>query len=352
MLVPFTGNQPAVEVSASVTPPPTLTTSGNPSTPQALRKPALRGLYTANKLDELASIELGCHLKTKDEDLDGEDLQLAFRTQNVKPPTTITLETIATLQRTPLSWALRHLCDIRKDIIEQLPGGLFAPKDGDLLVDWIADGRRYAGGERLPAKNFEKHPSNNRPWLTDEAMHYVRHIVHCFRIPVERFSALWNCFAVLFLRRAFEDEDFRSPATILYRCHRLQLIDEFRFKESFKVFIVEHDVYGFTRYFYMVSDDSKFFKRDERHVLIITTGKWPSIENGGTKDRPDPGFHFLTARRSVKKGSEENAAVNKDAFDQALPEEAKPHFGGGVSKIVLCLFVFSYFCVLLTLYLL
>jgi hypothetical protein len=71
-----------------------------------------------------------------------------------------------------------------------------------MLFEWMADGKRYTGGERLPAMNYEMHPKSNKMWLTDKAAHFMPHIVYCYKLALSRFPSLMNCFAVLMLGRS------------------------------------------------------------------------------------------------------------------------------------------------------
>jgi hypothetical protein len=95
--------------------------------------------------------------------------------------------------------------------------------------------------------NYEIHPDNNRLWLTDKAAHYIRHMLFCFKLPISRFPALWNCFAVLLLGHQLAQDEFSSAETIRLRCVQRHMIDSHCFAVNFN--------FGFDVLWYTVSDD-------------------------------------------------------------------------------------------------
>ena len=167
--------------------------------------------------------------------------------------------------------AKNNLLQVRKEILSKMPDSLFLPSNDELLIDWMTDGQRYTRGIRLSAldQNIGVHPESHRRWLTDEALHYIRHIIFSFSIPVTKFTSLMNCFAVLLLRKVLKLDEFLDTAQLVPRILRLDAIDRFRWAKDFNAYITSPHEHGFHRLFYSVSDDSKHFKRN-RHALLIS----------------------------------------------------------------------------------
>lgn len=149
----------------------------------ALTLSVLRGLIESGNLDEVASIEYAA--KLIHDGLSPEVIQSTIdRTPGVAKPDSIKLQDMQGLRGRLLGSARKNIAKARKELIDKVPGGLFVPKESDMLYQWIADGKRYAAGSRPPAENFEKHPGNSRPWLTDRAAHCIRHIIFCYKMLV------------------------------------------------------------------------------------------------------------------------------------------------------------------------
>jgi hypothetical protein len=188
---------------------------------------------------------------------------------------------------------------------DMLGTNLFQPDINDLLVQWTSDGSRYSNGERLPVINHRKHPANNQSFLTDEAVHCIRHIVFRFKIPITKFPGLWNSFSVLFQRRPLTSNEFSSDAILPFRFYRLQIIDQHFFQCQFQAEIASNTAYGFPPSWYSLSDASEHHGR-KRHVLLITTTK------GHNDEFLNPCFRFVTASESVSSDSEGNSRLNVD----------------------------------------
>jgi hypothetical protein len=182
------------------------------------------------------------------------------------------------------------------------------------LFEWMVDGKRYTGGERLPAMNYEMHPKSNKMWLTDKAAHFMRHIVHCFKLALSRFPSLMNCFAVLMLGRSLTPLEFSSVSTLRSRFVQLYEIERYRFGVDFETFITVPDEYGFYRVWYMVTDDSKHFDKS-RHGCLLSTHREDQSENNGSLK---PSIRLLTASVAGSKDSDENASLNFAAASECL----------------------------------
>ena len=91
---------------------------------------------------------------------------------------------------------------------EMIADQIFKPREGQLLSDWLRDGRRYTDGASLESDNFELHPGTRRRWMTDQAFSFIRHIIFTFKIPTRRFGSLMQCFSVLLLGKTIQIDNF------------------------------------------------------------------------------------------------------------------------------------------------
>jgi hypothetical protein len=185
--------------------------------PESLKLNALRGLIKNGPLDELAAIEFAVHLLYK-ENLSVLVAAESFQHAGVLKPNSISLDALHKLKGGTLhSIVVRHVSIVREELIGGSAGGLFSPKTSDRLHAWIADGKRYTTGERLPAVNYVVNPDSNQLWLTDKAAHFMRDIVYTTKLPPSRFPSLMNSFAVLLLGRPLTTEEFSSTSTLRNR---------------------------------------------------------------------------------------------------------------------------------------
>jgi hypothetical protein len=150
-----------------------------------------------------------------------ESLGLRFLCVMQLIPTSISLQELTDLLQTQVARAMTNVKSTRKALLsamgDVLGTNFFHPDGNDLVVQWTSDGSRYLSGERLPVINHRKHPANNQRFLTDEAVHCIRHIVFCFKIPITKFPGLWNSFSVLFLRRPLSSDELSSNAILPFR---------------------------------------------------------------------------------------------------------------------------------------
>lgn len=303
-------------------------------TPDQLLTENLNRLITSNEekdLEEFARIEFALNLIYK-QSLSMDDARNAIAAKDIGEPASIGISLIYRMNQRQYKVAWNNIQVQRKKLVEKMPAGLFRPKDSDMLFDWILNGRRYSAGQRVQeatkAKpNFEWDQKANKWILTDRASHYLRHIHSAFNIAPSRIPSLWNCFAVLTLGRPLEEDEFVSIRTLRTRFQRLDLIDWQQFNEEFTKWITTPDEYGFRRLWYMVSDDSRHFDMD-RHVCLMTAHRPRKDKSDAT---PNPCFRLLTAAAAVSKGSAGNSALNIEAAQERLSEEAIKHFGGGTT---------------------
>jgi hypothetical protein len=132
-------------------------------------------------LVDLASIEFALHLAIAN-DLSVDEIRNRFHDAQVCEPTSLTIDSCSILSLRLLDCATRNLKMCRTEIFGRMPDGLFMPKQQDLLYQWIHDGKNYTRGSRLPASNYEKNAFNHQLSLTDEASHYIRHIICVYHI--------------------------------------------------------------------------------------------------------------------------------------------------------------------------
>ena len=277
-------------------------------------------------LAELASIEFVLHL-TITKHLSLDEIRNSFHDAQVCEPKSLTIESCLMLSARLLDSAKRNVELCRTEILGPMPDGLFLPKQHDLLYQWINDGKDYTRGSRLPASNYEKNASNHQLSLTDEASHYIRHIICVYKISLCRFASLWNCFSILLLRRPLSMEEFSSTDTIRIRIERLAMIDDHRFATSFEEYILTQTKHGFQRLAWYTSDNSKHCDKRSRHVLIMSAHGNVSSNS----EYPDPSFHLLTTSVAAKKKSAGNARLNLDTLKANFSLKVLGHFGGGVT---------------------
>jgi hypothetical protein len=243
-----------------------------------------------------------------------------YQQKQLEEPDTISLLDLGNLNPLLLAMAFKLVQRARKELLDRVPGGLFLPDGNDLLVAWIGDGKRYSKRSRLHASNYDKHPSNDRLWLSDKAASYMRHMLFTDKVPsITRFPSLMNCFAVLLLGRSLKLEEFPSFATLSARIYRHQLFDWQFFLNDFKVKITTPDQHGFPRFWYFITDDSKHHKED-RHAALMS-----ALEGD------EPCFKLLTTMVAASKDSDGNSRLNVRTIMNMLPLYAVAHYGGNVS---------------------
>jgi hypothetical protein len=215
-------------------------------------------------------------------------------------PTSISLQELTDLLQTQVARAMTSVKSTRKALMsafgDRLDTKLFQPDINDLLVQWTSDGSRYSNGERLPVINHRKHPANNQSFLTDEAVHCIRHIVFRFKVPITKFPGLWKSFSVLFLRRPLSYDEFSSNAILPFRFYLLKIIDQHFFQCQFQAEIASNTAYGFPLSWYSLNEDSKHHGR-KWHVLLITATK------GDNDEFLNPCLRFMMASKAVSSDS-------------------------------------------------
>ena len=215
----------------------------------------------------------------------------------------------------------RALVNVTRERTLRVEAQAFKPRGNQLLRDWLEDGRRYTDGERLPRINLELNPENRKQWFTDSAMSCMRHIIFCFNIPTRTFGSLMNCFAVLLLGRALKMIEFPDRRSLNRRLMRLAVFDWHNTRTKFQAFIDSSSQYGFNRYWYSVTDDSKHLKVD-RHAVMISYQE---------SDNESPSFKVLTVSSSGAKDSKGNSNLNVEAFRSVLSNKIIDHYGGNAS---------------------
>jgi hypothetical protein len=318
--------QSTIPRDSLITPPTGTPPLTGGALPDPLKIAQLRGMLEEN-MDDLASLEyMYIH---SGEQTDIEKHKSALELLGFQSPTTQTINQLCGLNARQRSNVTANMAQIRKEICKQLPGGLFSMSDDQLLVHWICDGRRYSKGVRLSADNYYIHPDNNKPCLTDEGAHCLRHMLFCYNLSIIRLPALWNCFAVLLLGRGMKDEEFSSLQTIRNRIQRLHHIDEIRFSHEFEQLISKATPNGFKLLFYTVSDDSKHKKRS-RHAVLMSTPSTKDMD-AEEQDYPTPSFRLLTTDEALTTDSDGNSDLNLKTLMNAVSVKSLTHYGGNVS---------------------
>lgn len=233
-------------------------------------------------------------------------------------PRSIPLLALQALTPTLLASARSNIKRARSELVRSFPTGLFAPAKDQSLLSWLDDGRRYSKGDRL-VSNKVLSTVDGKKQLTDRTAHILRSIQYEFDIPMRRMPGLWNAFAVLFLDRPLQSNEFSSVPTLRVWNHRLHLIDSYLHGLDFKLSTTNADSYGNPVLFYTSDDDSKHF-RHKRHIVLITDFK---DDNG----RRLPAWHQLTAGVAVSSSSEGNSDLN-----DALERGVDPHSSSSSSS--------------------
>ena len=188
--------------------------------PARFRVEYLRTLLTGDNvsMDELAAMEYAVsRMKEFDGVMTSDILRLEFEEHDIPVPDVLDFDTIVQMTTVQSGRAQLHINIVRKEMLDAMPCGVFQPKSTEYLYQWLSHGREWTTGAR-PAtrkhKNFELHPSNGRRALTDTAAHCIRHILYCYKVPLTRFSGLWNAFCVLIMGRSLALEEFASVTSI------------------------------------------------------------------------------------------------------------------------------------------
>mmetsp|Transcript_5656 Transcript_5656/g.15886 ORF Transcript_5656/g.15886 Transcript_5656/m.15886 type:complete len:972 (+) Transcript_5656:584-3499(+) len=201
-------------------------------------------------------------------------------------------------------------------------GPVYQPKDNELLHEWLRDGRSYSKGQRIEASNFEMNDGNRQLEISLEACFILRHIMFSFNLPIEVVIALWACYYVLIMRRPLPKEYFRSQSAVWVNIFRASLISDKLATIRFQEFVSKKSKYGFTRRFYVSTDDSDHFGCN-RHVLLAS-------DNAGG-DEVDPSYRHLTSSVSITKDSEGNSNKNVDSLIDTYGLKCAAHLGGGTT---------------------
>jgi hypothetical protein len=177
-------------------------------------------------MDELANIQHYLYLRNTGTVVSMESLRVSAINIGIvdykaTTPKSIAVEDINDLSTGFLSCAWYNVMAVIGDRLSWLQSeNLFMIKDGDLLIAWMSDGRRYSSGERFINQlhlNFVRHSANGRLWLSDKSAHVVRHIAFTYKIALSKIPSLWNCFEILLLGRSLSISEFASSTTLAAR---------------------------------------------------------------------------------------------------------------------------------------
>ncbi|KAL7523503.1 hypothetical protein ACHAXR_002265, partial [Thalassiosira sp. AJA248-18] len=118
--------------------------------------------------------------------------------------------------------------------------------------------------------------------LTTRAAVILRHIMIMFNISVQQAPLLTNAYACLLNGQPPPKEEVFSKSTLRNHMTRLSIIDDYHVARKYEEVFKKKQKFGFKRFWHMTTDDSKFAKHDDRHVVLRT---YDSGEN-------DDGFHI------------------------------------------------------------
>jgi hypothetical protein len=189
-------DRPAEDKEDDLQPSPPKRTRQGPhsllSSPQALPSSLKISELKETRVNELAAIEHCLWLLVSQQGLplsqvaleeSADSLGLSVEAKQLTP-TTISLAESNDLMPSQASRAMSNVKSARASLLNAIVdklGNLFLPNEDDLLVQWTSDGARYSDGERLPAVNYGTHQANDQRFLTDEAVHCIRHLGKCRR---------------------------------------------------------------------------------------------------------------------------------------------------------------------------
>ena len=210
---------------------------------------------------QLVLLELGFFcLHPKDNALSIDETKKVFDCQAVSLLTTVSLNQLVSLLAFNLYHAHCHLIEAKNYILECHPifQDMFGPHQYNWLVDWVSVGVLIKDrGGQLPVNNTEKHPDNDRLWLTDRAIAILRDISYSFNFPASRLGSLVNKMAIFFLGRPLQDHEWPCFTTLIHRFERLGILDHGWAAQKFEAWLAKSsEELGFKIMFYSTSDDS------------------------------------------------------------------------------------------------
>ena len=167
-------------------------------------------------------------------------------------------------------------------------------------------------------------PGSRQKQLRFDAAWKLRHIFFSFNLPINTIASLWACFYALIMGIPIKKEFFVSSAAIWNNVARLHYIDKTTHANKFKNAITHLSKYGFRRYIYLSSDDSKHFKRN-RHILITTTFDSCDTDDWTTANFVHPTCRLVTSAVNMVKSS--NATMNADEIISLLGLEGAAYIG-------------------------
>jgi hypothetical protein len=110
---------------------------------------------------------------------------------------------------------------------DAMPINLFHIQPEQQLLKWVSDGRRYSKGEQMPRKKTHAISKDNKKQkqLTDESAYFLYKLYVSYDLSLSKLNGLLNGFAVYFLGRWLELNEFSSTATYRNWFKRCSMID-------------------------------------------------------------------------------------------------------------------------------
>ena len=103
-------------------------------------------------------------------------------------------DAIKSISKTRLGGIIRRIRDLKEEIQNKLPVGLFRSDRDEFLLAWMHHGLLYTNKIRPPHLMMRKSKDNSQDMLTDVAAHKCRHICMCYDISFSKFLGLTHAF--------------------------------------------------------------------------------------------------------------------------------------------------------------
>jgi len=220
---------------------------------------------------------------------------------------------------------------IRERIRKETPAWHPWPLQTDKqLIQWVSDGHHYIRGEQL-VRMYER--GDRDQVMTYAAAAIIRHAIFAFNISLSSFPAMLAVFAVLCIGRPLMTKEFFSVRTIRNHIMRLCIIDAYFLSKKYEDTFLAKQRFGYKRFFYTSTDDTKHGKHYNSHVVIRTGDA--GFDEGDEKNDGfyiNPFFDCISTRQSVSKDNKSNAHHNVEVLQEhCTNDEVFAHYNGNTS---------------------
>jgi hypothetical protein len=144
-------------------------------------------------------------------------------------------------------------------------------KQGVDLLEYWSKGQELTRTGRVDHKMYEKGDSGNI--MTTATAAIVRQIVLSYNVPLSTFPGMLCSYAVLLLGRPLETDEFFSTRTVRNHIIRLNIIDDYFIGRKIEEVFTGKQRYGYERFWYTTTDDTKHHDKQTHHVVVRTVDK-------------------------------------------------------------------------------